>query len=219
MLSEERLYAAIEEISSAAGHDLQDPLRLALAGDLDPQEAMRLVLERAKRLKEYSYILLDTEPFAEISLQELAESCLTLQKLKKLITHHSARIQISGLPRIWAKPRQMTWLFEEMVANAIIHNDTMPPEIGVTSTRKSDIYEVVFADNGPGIGEEYRRFVLGLFKKINPEIPGAGAGLALVFQILLNHGGSIKYEENSGLEGARWVVSLPLGAPPLAEFV
>ncbi|HWG84159.1 MAG TPA: ATP-binding protein, partial [Deinococcales bacterium] len=63
-------------------------------------------------------------------------------------------------------------------------------------------------DDGPGIAPEHREKVFGLFRKLDPNAPGTGVGLAIVRRIVERHGGKVWIEE-SPLGGARFNLTLP----------
>jgi signal transduction histidine kinase len=66
---------------------------------------------------------------------------------------------------------------------------------------------LVVADDGPGIPEEMRSRVFEPF--VTTKESGTGLGLAVVHQIVSQHGGRIDIETN-GARGARFVVRIPI---------
>jgi two-component system nitrogen regulation sensor histidine kinase NtrY len=67
---------------------------------------------------------------------------------------------------------------------------------------------IVVADSGPGISaEDKERLFVPYF---STKATGMGLGLAIVHQIVTDHGGTIWVEDNSP-QGSRFVIELPAG--------
>jgi signal transduction histidine kinase len=63
-------------------------------------------------------------------------------------------------------------------------------------------------DNGIGFNDDYSEQIFGLFKRLNPEIPGTGVGLAVSRKIVTNHQGRIWAKGEPG-KGACFYIILP----------
>ena len=69
------------------------------------------------------------------------------------------------------------------------------------------------ADDGPGIRPEDReRLFVPYF---STKATGMGLGLPIVHQIVSDHGGTIRVEDNTP-HGSRFVIELPVGRPVAA---
>lgn len=100
-------------------------------------------------------------------------------------------------------------LFENLLSNAIQHNDKRVPRIELDVEREDDMTKVHVADNGPGIPEEVRDTIFQKGEK-GFESPGTGFGLYLVREIVEGYGGTVSVENNDP-EGTVFSVSLPTG--------
>lgn len=75
---------------------------------------------------------------------------------------------------------------------------------------------IVFADDGPGVSDELAPLVFEPF--VTHKSGGTGLGLALVQQVVLEHGGTIEldrragYSQDSERPGAVFTITLPAGA-------
>jgi len=99
-------------------------------------------------------------------------------------------------------------VFENLLANAVAHNDTQAPGIEVSAERDGDDVVVTVADDGPGVPEERRNEVFELGEK-DPESAGTGVGLNLCQRIVAAHDGDISVTD-ADLGGAAFHVRLPV---------
>ena len=123
-----------------------------------------------------------------------------------------------GVPSVQIDcPRDLSVLvdpasLDEIVVNLVENADKYgAPPITVSAHRTGDVVELVVADHGPGVPEE---FVPRLFERATraddaPSRPrGSGLGLYLVDKLARADGGHVRYEPNEP-EGSRFVVTLP----------
>ena len=85
--------------------------------------------------------------------------------------------------------------------------------VTVSTRQKAEWVEIAVADNGPGIAEEN---LPEIFEPLySSKTFGVGLGLALVKQVLEQHGGVAAVDSEPG-RGACFVLALPLNVPPEA---
>ncbi|MFA9518381.1 ATP-binding protein [Halopenitus sp. H-Gu1] len=93
-------------------------------------------------------------------------------------------------------------VFENLLDNAIRHNDADTPNVTVTVKERSHTVQTRITDNGPGIPEPKERF-------LDPgEVGDRGMGLYLVSQLIKRYNGDITLEENEP-HGTVVVITLP----------
>jgi signal transduction histidine kinase/PAS domain-containing protein len=108
-------------------------------------------------------------------------------------------------------------VIENVLANAIEHNDTDTPELHVQTRPKADALEVRIADNGPGIPDTLKDTVFE--KQVTSEDSGSvGFGLYFVSVMMNLYGGSVWFEDNDP-RGAVAVLSFPLASDQAGEPV
>jgi PAS domain S-box-containing protein len=100
-------------------------------------------------------------------------------------------------------------IIENLLANAVNHT---PPGTKITVTVEPHDSGVLIAveDNGPGVADEQRETIFGIFNRgaASDRVPGTGIGLSLVAQFTALHGGSAWVEESTS-GGASFRVFLP----------
>jgi len=128
------------------------------------------------------------------------------------------------LPCVLATPGELHQVLVNILVNAAHAiesaasiGDGLPGVILVTSRWAGDAVELRVTDNGCGIPEEIRRRIFEPFFTTKAVGRGTGQGLALVHNIISQHGGSIGVESEVG-RGTTFIIRLPL-QPPLAKAV
>lgn len=96
---------------------------------------------------------------------------------------------------------------EELLLNAIVHTDTQPARIQITSEVHNGFVEISLADNGPGLPAEEIAILLGT-QEVEPLKHGKGLGLWLVYLIVFFSGGMINVEDAEG-QGTVICIKLP----------
>lgn len=97
---------------------------------------------------------------------------------------------------------------EELLRNAIIHNDRDEPAIEVRVESGEDTVEISVIDDGPGMSE-MDRDVLETGEALDDLYHGSGLGLWLVYWIVKRSNGSVTVTDTDG-RGMRVTITLPL---------
>ncbi|HHO48731.1 MAG TPA: sensor histidine kinase [Desulfobacteraceae bacterium] len=147
-----------------------------------------------------------------VRLDELIEEVVTDQ-------HHSIlageiRLDLHTTPlSVDGNRKQLKTVFDNLVSNAV----KFTPDRGfIRITLKGAGKNALFLieDSGPGIREEERSRIFSPFfqgsESARSVVKGSGLGLAISREYVQYHGGSIRLL--SGRRGARFAVTLPLGA-------
>lgn len=95
---------------------------------------------------------------------------------------------------------------EELLQNAIEHNDGPTPRIHVAVESVDDYYELSISDNGPGIPEEEVGVLTAA--EIQPLYHGSGLGLWLVNWVVEESGGSLSFGD-ADIGGSTVTIRLP----------
>ncbi len=82
------------------------------------------------------------------------------------------------------------------------------PLISLSAQAFVDTVQITIADNGPGMPDEVKARLYDPFFTTKPVGQGTGLGLAMSYQIIAKHGGTLQCRSQLG-QGAQFVISLP----------
>jgi two-component system NtrC family sensor kinase len=121
------------------------------------------------------------------------------------------------LPLVMGDAHQLQQVFLNILNNAYdaMQHTGRPGQIEITTARVGTFAEVSFRDNGQGIAQPDRIF--DPFFTTKEVGKGTGLGLSICYGIVREHGGEISCHNNSGREGATFIIRLP-AAPEKASL-
>ena len=217
---------AWSEMARQVAHEIKNPLtpikleiqRLQrLRQKNDPQweekfdKVSAVVLENIDIL---SHTANDFGTFARLYTEDPVEVDLDAVLSGELLLYQNredVKITYLGAPGavIQGPKPQLVRVFVNLLNNAIQAVEGMSEGAAVlVSLRRSDEgWEVVFEDNGPGVGEENRDKLFT--PNFTTKSSGTGLGLAMCRNIVERMGGSISYSRSFSLGGACFTVRLP----------
>jgi PAS domain S-box-containing protein len=216
----------LHQFAYAAGHDLQEPLRMIAlysqmlrenyAGKLD-EEADQFIsfvvggatrMERLlKDLLAYSQAGSLASPSAPVDCEAVMQQVLL--NLHVSIAENRASVRWCQLPTVQADQVRMVQLFQNLVGNAIKYRREDTPCIEIVAERRIKEWQFAVRDNGLGIPSEYSEQVFGVFKRLHGNAyPGTGIGLAICQRIVETYGGRIWVESVPG-NGSNFCFTLP----------
>jgi PAS domain S-box-containing protein len=221
----ERSNADLRDFAYVASHELQEPLRAveryaALvaeegASKLSPggREALGAVVEGTARMQALVDDLLalarvETEgrPFEPCDLNALVDRAL--RGLRRLVESTAAEVSRDDLPVVMADASQLQLLVHNLLHNALKFRGPEAPRIHVGCERRGEFVRVSVRDHGPGFEPAQAEAIFAMFKRLRPELPGTGMGLAICRRIVERHGGRI-WAEATG-DGAMFHFELPV---------
>ena len=222
-----RSNAELEQFAHAASHDLQEPLRMISSYvqllsqrykgklDSDADEFIGFAVDGAKQMHQLIDDLLALSrvgtrggEFAEIRSDDALE--MSLADLQESIKTNGAVVTYDPLPEVVASAPQLTWLFKNLIENAIKFRSKDSPHIRISAAQKGVEWEFSVADNGIGIESQYFDRIFKVFQRLHPasEYPGTGIGLAISRKIVERHGGRLWVESEPG-QGATFYFTIP----------
>ncbi|CAL2079463.1 sensor histidine kinase [Tenacibaculum sp. 190524A02b] len=133
-----------------------------------------------------------------------------VRKIAKVNSNNKCEINLkSKLPVLLFNESQLLQVFQNLIQNAIKHNDKEKTVIMIGCEEEGKEYLFYIKDNGPGIEEKYHDKIFQLFQKldIKTHIESIGIGLALVKKIIERNGGGVWIDSKLG-EGATFFFTI-----------
>jgi two-component system sensor histidine kinase KdpD len=225
----ERLYTTL---LNSISHELRTPIAtIAGAADVlrDPQTATNPIAreeltgdiqDAAERLNRLVENLLDMSRLDSGRLQLKREWCdvgdvisVAVKRLERELAKHPLVIEYApDLPLVYMDFTLMEQVLVNLLDNACSYT---PPgaSIEIRSEHKENSLLISITDRGPGIPEEDLERIFDKFYRVpGTATGGTGLGLSICRGLVEAHGGALTAENAPG--GARFMIFLPIGAPP-----
>tara|TARA_R110002049_G_scaffold11341_7_gene53641 strand:+ start:395 stop:2317 length:1923 start_codon:yes stop_codon:yes gene_type:complete len=104
---------------------------------------------------------------------------------------------------ICANETELNHVFQNLISNAIKHNDKEKAIIKISVTKHAKEYLFTIKDNGPGIEAQYHDKIFKIFSqlKLSDDVESTGVGLAIVKKIITQNKGiiTLSSEKEKGL--------------------
>jgi two-component system NtrC family sensor kinase len=231
MLRVEKL-ASIGKLAAIVAHEINNPLagilvyaklllkraaRSANAGaDAEAEQYLEIIAAESARCGEIVKGLLQfsrqNRPNMEPNdVNEIVRQSVRLVQHKIDLMNVRAEIDLDGRARdVVCDVQQLKQALVALLINAC---EAMPSGGGVLTVRTrypaEDLAaEIIVADDGVGMDEETKRHIFEPFYSTKEQGKGVGLGLAVVYGIVLAHGGAIEVESAPGA-GTTFTIRLP----------
>jgi signal transduction histidine kinase len=228
-----------DEILSAVSHEMRTPLTAVLGyaefllenepAEEERRQCLRILAEQAERLNDLIGDFLQMQRlqarsssfrFQALPVRELLEEAAKSFRASDGGDRLSVEVP-PGLAPILAEQKGLLEVIERLVANALKY--AADGEIVLTARQEGDEIVLSVRDNGIGIPTEHLERIFDPLYRIDNsdrrESGGTGLGLALVREIIREHGGRVWAESARGA-GSTFFVALPAAAadsPALRE--
>lgn len=222
----------LQQFTSAASHDLREPLRKiqTFADLLRTEHRAELSDESADYLQrieataghmsrvvaallEFSQVTDDKSRFTRVDLNGIVEDVVIELGMDLGGTH--THVDVDRLPEVLADPAQMHVLFLELLKNAIAYRKkTGMLRVTITAEELSGTpqphHRITIRDNGTGFEQKYATRIFAPFERLQIEEghDGAGMGLTICRRIVSLHGGTLTVESNAN-SGSLFAIELP----------
>lgn len=177
------------------------------------RDGLRRIQQIVKDLR--SFARMDEGDLHEINLNTGVESTINIVRGQAIRKKIDLELDLGKLPLVTCYPAKINQVVMNLVVNAI---DACPDngKITVRTLAVPPGVQIHVSDNGPGIPPSIRDRIFDPFFTTKPPGKGTGLGLSISHGIVEDHGGRIEVEATPG-QGAHFVVTLPLKAPPRPE--
>lgn len=226
--SEEQLRRANRELADFAtivSHDLKSPLRAVstlarwLRSDYDDKlddEGREHLDEMVHRVGRMDRMIDDVLEYSRLGRSEGQAGAVRLSELVPAVVQDLAppaevRVEVApDLPMVEGDPVRLRQVFQNLIGNAIKHNDKPHPRVRVGWADEGSVWRFWVVDNGPGIAPRHAERIFRMFQTLVPKdrADSTGVGLALVKRIVEVAGGRIWVEPGPG-EGAAFCFTWP----------
>lgn len=220
-----------QDFVAMIGHDIRTPattikttldlLDEEAADKLEPElrELVANATGESRRLMTLTNNLLDL-PQIELGQFQIDSRSINIadcirQSLRSLSLYaQSKKTTISAEPReiqVIADPDRIVQVLVNLLSNAVKYSPK-GSKVKVDVLESGDFVEVVVADNGPGIPDQYIEKIFETYERLNvssdEEPHGMGLGLAICKTIITAHGGTIGVRK-SAVGGSEFWFKLP----------
>lgn len=216
----------LEKFAYTTAHDLRSPLNsitglLSLLEDsINPDASsevalfiskLKITTEKMKSLVEgiliYSKAGANEIVQEEIDLAQAFKEIIEIDDISKKAEIHI----IHPLPIVFFNRSSLYQVIRNLLTNSVKHSDKDDCKITVQAKEKEDHYQIIIADNGPGIALENQAIIFKLFNKVDAttttNVDSHGIGLATVKSLLEDRGERIWVESVKG-EGATFYFTI-----------
>ena len=192
--------------------------------DQDANEFIDFAVEGAKRLDnmikdllEYSKISNKEKEFVSLELENILKEAL--MNLVVQIEESNVVISYDPLPNVYGDEKLLVMLFQNIIGNAIKYRRSETPKIHISAKKENDHYIISFRDNGIGIDPKHLERIFTIFQRLhrNDEYEGTGIGLAIVENIVHQHGGQIWVESELG-KGTTFHFTIPIKSNNVNDY-
>ncbi len=216
---------ATGQLAAGVAHEINNPLgglinaarTLRSKPDMDParrDQYLDLIGEGLGRIQEIVRQLLQfsprrTEPQTMQAVHVIHRALALVQhKLDKRAIAVDDRLP-ADLPLIYGDPSELQQVFVNLIINAGDAIEDSTGMVAIWHEVRGDHLVLVIEDTGCGMTEEELNKAFDIFYTTKPAGQGTGIGLAVVSNILQNHGGRIEMESRKGI-GTKAYVVLPI---------
>ena len=222
-------FSAQRQFTGNAAHELRTPLALMQAqvelfcaehpdADADTASLLGLLQEQTERMTRMTKTLLEMSELRNVPCNDAIELAPMIEEviadLTPLAEQKGIALASEGNAQTIGSDTLIYRLLFNLTENAIRYsapNSTV--QIGVLAEGDRVLLRV--RDQGPGIPEQYQVSIFQPFFRVDKSrsraYGGVGLGLALVWEIVALHGGSIEVEDSSE-SGTTMLVTLPAHA-------
>ncbi|OIQ16619.1 MAG: hypothetical protein BM557_09920 [Flavobacterium sp. MedPE-SWcel] len=201
----------LENFAHIVSHDLKAPLTgintvLAWIEETETGEEMRnytsLMKERVEKMYtliegiiSYSKVSNHNEERSLVDVEEVVDEAIQFLQ----VPMHIEVVKEGVFPKIYINRAKFMQVFNNLIDNAIRHNDKEKGLIKIAVTEDNSYYYFSIHDNGEGIEERYFIKIFEIFNTLTKTGKNTGIGLSLVKKIVEQCGGKVSVKSKRGM--------------------
>ena len=218
--------AAVGELAAGLAHEVGNPLAAisgsvqllsaSIAAEHQERRLLDIIVKESLRLdRTIKGFLRFARPRERAAARFdiaalLAENTALLRNSEEATRGHEFTLELDPeSAQLTGDPDQISQIFWNLARNAL---RAMPDggKLLIRGRLQGEVYRIEFRDTGHGMSEEQRAKLFHPFQSFFDS--GTGIGMAIVYRIVQEHGGSINVESRPEA-GTRIVVALPVHSP------
>jgi len=236
--------ASVGFLAAGVSHEINNPLasiamcgealegRVVAAISCDEEERdeivhyLHIIQEQAFRCKEITEKLLDFSRMGDIErvgtdLRELVQGVIDM--VRHIGRYRNKQVELICKESVFAEvcPQEIKQVVLNLLTNAL---DSLAPDhadgkVRVEVRASAGMAVIDVSDNGSGMTEEVLEHIFEPFytTKLKHSQQGTGLGLPISYRIVAEHDGTVEVSSGGPNRGSRFLVSIPLVAPLLAD--
>jgi len=184
------------------------------------QHSIHKLDETLKEILDYSRNARSALNISEVDIKKMIEDSFERLKYMEGSENISKSIEIGDNIPFYTDPYRLSVIINNLVSNAIKYRDVSKDHnVLQVKVHISDAQlDLVFGDNGIGIGKEYLPKIFEMFYRATERSEGAGLGLYIVRETVDKLHGSITVESENG-QGATFKITIPNLKTLQSEFL
>jgi light-regulated signal transduction histidine kinase (bacteriophytochrome) len=213
----------LNEYAQVVSHDLKSPLRnvdtlvnVVIADNLEYMRpeclaSLNLILFNVEKMDLLIKGILDYSTIGRIeTVNRLVDfNFLMAEILRTILVPNNIQINIqTELPKIYGNNHRFSQVFQNLIENAITHNDKKNGVIEIGVRENENDFEFFVKDNGVGIAEAYHSKIFKVFTKLESNNKSSGMGLSIVKKIIDFHKGRI-WLQSQEKKGSTFYFTIP----------
>ncbi|MEL6534200.1 MAG: PAS domain S-box protein [Bacteroidota bacterium] len=130
-----------------------------------------------------------------VNFHEIIDANLTELRYLKNFDKVDITIQLENEVPFYCDPIRLNIIFKNIISNSIkyAHHDRDYNFLKIKVKQTEEFAQIMFEDNGQGIGEDYQGRIFDMFYRANEASDGSGLGLYIVKQTMDRLGGIIRF--------------------------
>ncbi|MEL1240888.1 PAS domain S-box protein [Flavobacterium flavipallidum] len=199
----------LEDYAHIVSHDLKSPLRSIhsllswIKEDNDKEfspQTLSYFSMIENKVEKMDYLIEGILTYAKIDkihiTNEKIDSNEIIENIIQIIDiPENAQVVINNkLPIIRGDRFRVQQLFQNLISNAINHNDKAQCLIEIDCKESNENYIFTIKDNGPGISKEQQQGIFTIFQSYSKDEKSTGLGLSIVKKVVESYQGEIWIE-------------------------
>ncbi|HYG00835.1 MAG TPA: ATP-binding protein [Chryseosolibacter sp.] len=174
------------------------------------QQSIHKLDDTLKEILDYSRNARSELNIEKVDLRRMIEDSFERMKYMEGSEFIVKTTHVSDTAALYSDPYRLSVIISNLVSNAIKYRDPKKTQskIAIEATVDAAVLNIIFSDNGIGIGEDYLAKIFDMFFRATDRSEGAGLGLYIVRETVDKLRGKIEVDSKVG-HGTTFRISIP----------